>query len=374
MTAVLWGVFGLVLTVLALAPRVGLLAGWRRRVAQRSREQAENALKHLLSQAVSGQAATLASLQGALRTSDRSLLTLIERLEHEQLVRTEGDRFRLTPEGERLAVHIVRAHRLWELYLTDELGMPVGQVHAQAERAEHRLSPAQVDRLSAAMGHPETDPHGDPIPNRDGELRTQAGTPLSAWPAGEPARIVHLEDEPPLAFAQLAALGLRPGQIVRVLETSPTRVVMSDGENEHVLAPMLAGNVHVVAAARAELAARSVRRLSDLAAGQLGEVVELDPGLRGFMRRRLLDLGFTPGARVRPDLTTFAGDPRAYRVRGTTIALRRDQSARVLVRDVAGGECGLRLAAWGLRLGAWGLGLAACGSVKGATGLQSRRH
>jgi DtxR family Mn-dependent transcriptional regulator len=335
MTALLWGVLGVVLTVLLLAPRVGLLAGWRRRIVQRGREQAENALKHLLSQAMSGQAATLASLQGALRTSDRSLLTLLERLEREQLVRTEGDRLRLTPEGERLAVHIVRAHRLWELYLTDELGMPVGQVHAQAERAEHYLSPAQVDRLSAAMGHPETDPHGDPIPNRDGELRAQAGTPLSAWPVGEPARIVHLEDEPPLAFAQLAALGLRPEQIVRVLETSATRVVLSDGENEHVLAPMLAGNVHVVPAAREELAARSIRRLSDLAAGQLGEVVALDPGLRGFMRRRLLDLGFTPGARVRADLTTFAGDPRAYRVRGTTIALRRDQSARVLVREVA---------------------------------------
>lgn len=334
MTWVLWGIFGLLLVALVLVPRIGVLAGWRRRLALRSREQAENALKHLLSQAASGQAATLASLQGALRTSDRSLLALIERLEREQLVRTEGDRFRLTAEGERLAVHIVRAHRLWELYLTDELGMPVGQVHAQAERAEHLLSPAQVDRLSAAMGHPETDPHGDPIPNRDGELRTQVGTPLSAWPVGEPARIVHLEDEPPLAFAQLAALGLRPGQVVRILETSSTRVVMSDGENEHVLAPVLAGNVHVVAAALAEAPGQSVLRLSDLASGQLAEVVALDPGLRGFMRRRLLDLGFTPGARVRPDLTTFAGDPRAYRVRGTTIALRYEQSARVMVRAV----------------------------------------
>ena len=82
-------------------------------------------------------------------------------------------------------------------------------------------------------------------------------------------------------------------------------------------------------------AAPSVLRLSDLGPGQLGEIVALDPDCRGFMRRRLLDLGFTPGARVRPDLTTFAGDPRAYRVRGTTIALRREQSARVLVRAVA---------------------------------------
>jgi DtxR family Mn-dependent transcriptional regulator len=259
----------------------------------------------------------------------------MERLERERLVRTEGDRFRLTPEGERLAAHVVRAHRLWELYLTDELGVPVGQVHAKAERAEHRLTPADADRLSAAMGHPETDPHGDPIPTRDGEVRRVLATPLSAWPADQPARIEHIEDEPALAFAQITALGLRPGQIVRVVERSPARLVLHDGEQQCVLAPVLAGNVHVAAASSTATGTDGVLRLSDLDSGQLGEVVALDPACRGFLRRRLLDLGFTPGARVRPDLTTFAGDPRAYRVRGTTIALRRDQSSRVLVRSVA---------------------------------------
>lgn len=76
-------------------------------------------------------------------------------------------------------------------------------------------------------------------------------------------------------------------------------------------------------------------RLSDIEPGHVAEVIALDPECRGLMRHRLLDLGFTPGARVRPDLTTFAGDPRAYHVRGTTIALRREHSARVLVRAVA---------------------------------------
>jgi DtxR family Mn-dependent transcriptional regulator len=223
------------------------------------------------------------------------------------------------------------------LYLTDELGVPVGQVHARAERAEHRLTPADADRLSAAMGHPETDPHGDPIPNREGEVRPVPAIPLTAWPADQLARIVHIEDEPALAFAQIIALGLHPGQPVRVVESSPARLVIHDGEQEYVLAPILAGNVHVAAAApAASLGHRpAVLKLSELGSGQMGEVVALDPACRGFMRRRLLDLGFTPGARVRPDLTTFAGDPRAYRVRGTTIALRRDQSARVLVRAVA---------------------------------------
>jgi DtxR family Mn-dependent transcriptional regulator len=318
-----------------LAPNVGVLARLGRYRAALGREQAENALKHLLSQASVGQAASLSSLQGALRANDRTLLALTARLEREGLIRTEGSEFRLTSEGERVALHVVRAHRLWELYLADELGVPVKQVHEKAERAEHLLSPVDVDRLSAAMGHPEVDPHGDPIPSRDGQLAAPVGTPLGAWPHSKPGRIVHLEDEPPLAYAQLTAIGLRLGQVVRIIDASPTRMVLSDGESEYVLAPMLAGNVHVTAAAGAPDRADSVLRLADLPSGRLGEVVSLDPACRGFMRRRLLDLGFTPGARIRPDLTTFAGDPRAYRLRGTTIALRRDQSERVLVRAVA---------------------------------------
>lgn len=330
-----WAFAFFALLVALLWPGTGVLARWRRRRVALGREQAENALKHLLSQSSAGHAASLASLQGALRASDRALLSLTERLEREGLIRTRGTEFRLTSEGERVALQVVRAHRLWELYLADELGVPVGQVHEKAERAEHHLSPVEVERLSAALGHPETDPHGDPIPGRDGEVIAPSLTPLSAWPVGRPGRIVHLEDEPPLAYAQLAALGLRLGQVVHIVDATTTRLVLSDGENEYVLAPMLAGNVHVTAAAGVAAPAEPVLRLSDLPAGSLAEVVALDPGLRGFMRRRLLDLGFTPGARIRPDLTTFSGDPRAYRLRGTTIALRRDHSDRVLVRAVA---------------------------------------
>lgn len=335
MSLSLWVVLAALAVVALVVPRVGLLARWGRHKATLAREQAENALKHLLGQAAAGQAASLSSLQGALRADDRTLLALTERLEREGFIRTDGAELRLTAEGERAALHVVRAHRLWELYLADELGVPVRQVHAKAERVEHQLSPADLNRLSAAMGHPETDPHGDPIPAPDGEMAAVPGTPLGAWPHGRPARIVHLEDEPALAYAQLAALGLHLDQVVRVIDASPTRLVLSDGENEYVLAPMLAANVHVVAAEPARTPAAPVLRLSDLPPDRQGEVVSLDPACRGFMRRRLLDLGFTPGARVRPDLTTFAGDPRAYRIRGTTIALRREQSERILVKAVA---------------------------------------
>lgn len=324
------------LALVALVPSVGVVAQAKKYRVARSRERTENALKHLLRQATNGHAASFGSLQGALDMSDRPLLALTERLEQDGLIRTDGTQLRLTPDGERVALHVLRAHRLWELYLADELGVPLDRVHAEAERAEHRLSREQLDRLSASMGHPAVDPHGDPIPSGDGQVPASPGTPLGAWPLSTPGRIVHLEDEPPLAFAQLLAEGLRLGQVVRVIDRSPTRVLLSDGENEYRLAPMVAGNVHV-AAVDAGAAARpaGVMTLTSLPSGASAEVVALDPAFRGFARRRLLDLGFTPGARIRSDLSTFAGDPRAYRLRGTTIALRREQSDRVLVKALA---------------------------------------
>ena len=321
-----------------LTPSYGVLAQVGKYRQARARERTENALKHLLHQATEGHAASFSSLQGVLRVGDRRLMALTQRLERDGLVRSEGTQFQLTPEGERVALHVLRAHRLWELYLADELGVPIDRVHEQAERAEHGLSKQQLDRLSASMGHPELDPHGDPIPTSDGPVPESPGTPLGAWPPSTPGRIVHLEDEPPLAFAQLTAEGLRLGQIVRVVERSPTRVVLSDGENEYRLAPMVAANIHVAAVTAGPAPAAwpaGVIPLTGLPSGASAEVVALDPAFRGFARRRLLDLGFTPGARIRSDLATFAGDPRAYRLRGTTIALRREQSDRVLVKRLA---------------------------------------
>ncbi len=339
MTTWLLGLLALAFAV--FAPRYGAAARVKKFRHARARERTENALKHLLHQATEGHAASFGSLQGALRMGDRALMALTQHLERDGLVRTAGTQFRLTPQGERVALHVLRAHRLWELYLADELGVPLNRVHTEAERAEHLLNRQQLDRLSASMGHPAVDPHGDPIPAGDGQVPASPGTPLGDWPLSTRGRIVHLEDEPPLAFAQLSAEGLRLGQVVRVVDRSSTRVVLSDGENEYRLAPMLAANVHVapVVVDVAPLP-EGVMTLTRLPFGASAEVVALDPSFRGFARRRLLDLGFTPGARLRSDLTTFAGDPRAYRLRGTTIALRREQSDRVLVKALACGSPG----------------------------------
>jgi len=315
-----------------LAVLAGAAWWWRHRdSAERRRHQLEDALKHLFEQEYRGRRASLSSLAGALGIRDAAVVRLVGRMQTQGLVTTAGQEFQLTSAGERLALQVVRAHRLVERYLADEARLPLPRVHALAERREHELSPEEANRLAAALGHPAFDPHGDPIPTSEGALPPAAGTPITSWPADTVGRIVHLEDEPEISFAQIVAEGLRIGQLIRIIEATPDRVVMSDGESEYTLAPAVAANVFLAPAPEVALDSEVVR-LSDLAQGVDARVVGLDEACQGFSRRRLMDLGFTEGARIRPSLTTFAGDPRAYEVRGTLIALRRDQASSVLVR------------------------------------------
>ncbi|HSF81949.1 MAG TPA: metal-dependent transcriptional regulator [Anaerolineales bacterium] len=315
-------------------PQRGLLVQWRARSVSGRRNQVEDALKYLLKQEQSGRHASPEALAGAMHLSGTEILGLITRMEAQGLLKTLGGGLHLTPDGERWALHVVRAHRLWERYLADEARLPLQQVHREAERREHGMTPEQLDDLEASLGHPDHDPHGDPIPSRLGAVQAAGGTPLTAWSVDIPGQIVHLEDEPPLAYAQILAEGLRLGQKVRVLQATPERVVLSDGENEYRLAPAVAANVHLAPIPEALEAQSGVMLLSQLPDGVAGEVVALDDACQGFTRRRLLDLGMTPGARLRAEMRNFFGDPRAYRVRGTLIALRREQAAQVWVKSI----------------------------------------
>jgi len=158
--------------------------------------------------------------------------------------------------------------------------------------------------------------------------------PLTGWQVNRPGVIVHLEDEPALAYQQVLAAGLHPGQTIRLLATSPERYVLSDGENEVRLAPAVAANVYLAPLPEAEIAAEAAVPLSGLVYDQHAEIVALDDRVQGFSRRRFLDLGLTPGTLIYPELKNFFGYPRAYRVRGTLIALRKDQAELIWVKPV----------------------------------------
>jgi DtxR family Mn-dependent transcriptional regulator len=255
-------------------------------------------------------------------------------METQGLLESRGANLHLTTQGERWALHVVRAHRLWERYLTDEARMPLGKIHGESERREHSLTEAQLNDLDAALGHPTRDPHGDPIPTREGTLLKAEGMPLTAWQSESPARIVHLEDEPALAFEQILAAGLRLGQTIRILDRNSQRYLLTDGETEFRLAPAVAANVSVAPLPESETAKANVISLAELTYDQRAEIIVLDEAVQGFTRRRFLDLGLTPGTVVYPELQNFFGDPRAYRVRGTLIALRKDQAAQIWVKPV----------------------------------------
>jgi DtxR family transcriptional regulator, Mn-dependent transcriptional regulator len=334
MNTTFWIITGIVLLIAVFFPRVGLLAVYKTyRIAQ-EREQVEDALKHLLDREQQGRHASPESLAGTLDIQRGEVMRLIEDMETQGLLESRGSELHLTTEGERWALHVVRAHRLWERYLTDEARMPLEKIHGEAHRREHNLTDAQLDELDAALGHPTRDPHGDPIPSREGTLLKAEGMPLTAWHAGGPVRIVHLEDEPALAFEQILAAGLRLGQTIRILDRNPQRYLLTDGETEYRLAPAVAANVSVAALPESEVAKSSAIPLAELTHDQRGEIVILDDAVQGFTRRRFLDLGLTPGTVIYPELKNFFGDPRAYRVRGTLIALRKDQAAQIWVKPI----------------------------------------
>lgn len=330
----LWIWFSILLLAAIFVPRYGLLTLYKDWRSAKEREQLEDALKHLLDREQGGRHASPESLAGTLDLPRAKITRLISDMESQGLLETHGSQLHLTAEGTRWAMHVVRAHRLWERYLADEARMPLSQIHNAAQKREHTLTKSQLDELDAALGHPTRDPHGDPIPTREGKMPSAESQPITARQDEGPVRIVHIEDEPAIAYEQILAAGLRLGQVIRIIERTPGRIVLSDGETEYRLAPTVAANVGVTPLPESEIAKTNAVPLVALTQDQRGEIVSLDDSVQGFTRRRFLDLGLTPGTMIYPELGNFFGDPRAYRVRGTLIALRKDQAAQIWVRPV----------------------------------------
>jgi DtxR family transcriptional regulator, Mn-dependent transcriptional regulator len=325
----------LLLGILLLWPVRGWL--WRGLRALRATERVliEDALKHLFDFEYTGRAATLHSLSGALAVSGNRAAELLARLQSQELVSVGEGGYLLTPEGRRYALRIVRIHRLWERYLSDETGLDPAAWHREAERLEHTTTPAEAEAMSVSLGDPRYDPHGDPIPTAGGEIAPPLGRPLTELALGELAEIVHVEDEPQAIYAQLIAEGLHPGMRVRVNESTPQRIRFEADAEEHVLAPVLAANLSVMALEQDEEMAGPFERLSGLEIGARARVVALAPALRGAERRRMLDLGLIPGTEVSPEIRSPGGDPTGYSIRGAVIALRREQADSVQVERLS---------------------------------------
>jgi DtxR family Mn-dependent transcriptional regulator len=316
-----------------LWPRHGVVPRFTRLLSLTERVLAEDALKYLHGLERGGQTASLEGVAGSLGVARARALRVLQRLDHLGLARTGSTGLHLTETGRHYALRLVRTHRLWERYLADETGVAPEDWHDDADAREHALSTDEAEALSARMGHPLYDPHGDPIPTAAGDLPPLSGRPLTALRPGEAGRITHVEDEPRSAFERLVAVGLAAGARVRVVAEGSDGIALEVDGRSVTIDGTLAGQVTVAQRAGAGNGASGMT-LADLRPGDAAVVERLLPVLRGRQRRRLLDLGLVPGTVVSAELDSITHDPVGYRVRGALIALRRPQAAAILVRPV----------------------------------------
>jgi DtxR family Mn-dependent transcriptional regulator len=325
--------FILLVSLLAVLfwPGDGLVARLVRIAGMTERVQLEDALKHLSKCEWAGTPCTVESLAGSLETSRGQAVKLLGRLEELGFALADGEAFVLTEAGSGYALRVIRTHRLVERYLADRTGVRPVDWHSEAEKREHTLTPAETESLASSLGHPLYDPHGDPIPTAAGELPPPIGVALTALQPGQVASIVHLEDEPQEVFEELAMEGLTPSMPVKILDAGPGSIRFEAGGREHALAPVVARNITVQVLPDAVVNGEAGETLADLEVGGRARVIGILPTCQGPPRRRLLDLGLVPGTSVEAEMSSAAGDPIAYRIRGALIALRREQAELIQV-------------------------------------------
>jgi len=191
----------------------------------------------------------LAERLGLTPASVSAMLNKLERLGLVIHARYRGAR--LTPDGRRVALEVIRHHRLIESFLARALGMPWDRVHAEAEVLEHVISAELARLIDERLGHPTTDPHGDPIPTADLQLDEPVTQSMESLGAGDEGIFVRVSDSDPEMLRYLAGCGIAPGDGFGVRERQPFGgpLFVVFGEREHAIGGQLARAMRVVVAA-----------------------------------------------------------------------------------------------------------------------------
>jgi DtxR family Mn-dependent transcriptional regulator len=187
----------------------------------------ENYLKHIYEEqeglASDRELVPVGRVAAVMGVAPGTATSMVKSLAKSGLVRHESRRgVQLTAKGTKLALQVVRRHRLIESFLVEALGLDWSEVHAEAEELEHAISDKVLERIDAYLNHPAADPHGDPIPRRTGKLpRRPHLTPLTDCPTGVPLRIAQVLDQDPDFLRYVGGNGLVPGQRVNVALRQP---------------------------------------------------------------------------------------------------------------------------------------------------------
>jgi DtxR family Mn-dependent transcriptional regulator len=192
--------------------------------------------------------ATTSALAERIGVAPPSATAMLKKLSELGLVDHEPYRgVTLTAAGEKAAVEVIRHHRLLEQYLSETLGVPIEEVHEEADRLEHALSEELEARIDQSLGYPTHDPHGDPIPDADLRMQPSALRPLSELDPGESSTIRRVPDGDNELLRYLSELGLLPGAEVRLVRTAPFfgPVTVAVGGAEQAISQEIASRIGV---------------------------------------------------------------------------------------------------------------------------------
>jgi DtxR family Mn-dependent transcriptional regulator len=172
-------------------------------------QSTEDYLKGIFKLSAGGGGVATSALARHLGIGDGSVTAMLKKLAAKKLIRHVPYRgVSLTEAGRRTAVTMMRRHRLWEIFLVRHLGYGWDEVHDEAERLEHVTSGEMERRLDEMLGHPDTDPHGEPVPTADGRLAPLKGKPLRDFPAGGRVTVIRVSDDSSAILQHTAKLGI----------------------------------------------------------------------------------------------------------------------------------------------------------------------
>jgi DtxR family Mn-dependent transcriptional regulator len=191
---------------------------------------------------------TTSAIAERLSLSNATVTAMIKKLAKKKLLKhISYHGVVLTSEGEKTALRVIRRHRLVELFLKEILGLEWDKVHLEAEKLEHVISDEILDRIEHVLGYPKTDPHGDPIPTKDGKVQSVGDRSLADAEAGQTVVIKCVSDADPDKLRFMAKLGLFPGVRVGIKDKAPFEggMFIEVGSSEYHLPTQVARNIYV---------------------------------------------------------------------------------------------------------------------------------
>lgn len=196
-----------------------------------------------------GKSASNNAISTEMNTTAASVTDMLKRLADKELINYKSHKgVTLTGKGSKIATHLIRKHRLWEVFLVDKLNFSWDEVHEMAEQLEHIQAPELVERLDEFLGSPKFDPHGDPIPDADGKFTFRKQAPLLELEEGEKGIVVGVQDHSSAFLQYLVRLQLVLGtevQLMEHFEYDDSVKIILNGKKEQVLSKKVAQNLFI---------------------------------------------------------------------------------------------------------------------------------